>query len=226
MAQIVAALQNHGIARTAISTRPHRPAAQLPRDRPRRAPRARRSRRRGRLSPDRHPVPPAAARPGRRRARDAPARRFHAPLSGAAAHRRRLRVHGLDDAVFEPRRRCAPRASRRRRGRHDRLAPRARLPEGRAARELGRRLALRILPPAGGARAASARTSRAPSATRAARSHDGSTPRSVSSWRSGVTSARARSCSTGSTRRSSTRPIRSRRTRRSTCTTRGTATVR
>jgi hypothetical protein len=218
MAQIVAALQSHGVTGT------HRPSAQLPRDRSGRAARAGRPRRGGRLPADRRPLSPAAAGSRRRRARDAPARGLHAALPGAAAHGGGVRVHGLDDAVPEPRRRRAPRAARRRRRRHDRMAPRAGIPEGRAARELGRRLALRVLSPAGRA-APERRTVAAPSGDRVPLDRI-ELPPADGLVLLAAHLGEGRSCSTGSIRRSSTRPIRSPPIRGSTCTIRGTATAR
>src|SRR3989442_1746067 len=90
----------------------------------------------------------------------------------AQARRRGLRVPGRADAESQQRRRRAPRAPPPRRGGERGVAPRAGLPPRRPARELGRRLALRLLP--GGVweaagRAALARPLRRPRAPRRGR---------------------------------------------------------
>src|SRR5262245_20993454 len=99
---------------------------------------------------DRRALPSRAAGSRHGRPRDAPARRLRAPLPRAAPRRRGLRLHGLRDPSPEQRRGRPPRAAPRRRGGNGRVAPRARVRDGRPPRELGRGVALRVLPRAGG----------------------------------------------------------------------------
>ena len=93
-------------------------------------------------------LPAAARRAGHGRRRDAPARRLLAPLPGAPRRRRGIRLLRHRLALSQQRRRHAARARAARRRGDGRPPARARLPHRRPARQLGRRIALRLLPPA------------------------------------------------------------------------------
>src|SRR5262249_54945744 len=137
------------LARTARGRAAPLPA-RVRRPRPGGAPRDRAPRRCRRCPALRRALPAAADGPRRRHPRDASARRLLPALPRTPRRRRRIRVLRRRDPEPEQRRRRAPRAAPPRRGGHGGLVARARLPEGRPARELGRRLAVRLLPRAGG----------------------------------------------------------------------------